>query len=265
MSNQVNEIIPFDGQFGKVRAMNLNGEPWFVGKDVADCLGYAAARNAIATHVDNEDKLTHQISASGQNREMTMVNESGLISLVLGSKLPAAKKFKHWITSEVVPSVLKHGAYMTPAVLAEMMQNPKSLETLVHALITEQAAKEAALKQIEQDKPKVQFYEAVGCVDGTLTLTEMSKLLQNAGISMGVKKFTIWLLTNGYLTLTKEPSQKSLNLGVMTTKEHLHTTNHHGIQPHIYARITGKGQQYFIKKLIDLSSKKHLFEQGNFA
>ena len=119
MSNQVNEIIPFDGQFGKVRAMNLNGEPWFVGKDVADCLGYAAARNAIATHVDNEDKLTHKISASGQNREMTMVNESGVYALVLASKLPSAVKFRDWVCDEVLPSIMKYGVYPPPEVILQ--------------------------------------------------------------------------------------------------------------------------------------------------
>lgn len=285
MSNKINEIIPFDGQFGKVRAMNLNGEAWFVGKDVAKVLEYTNPHKAILDHVDEDDRKCLNFKDSNETLEPNkfnglrealwsnpndfkdkwLINESGLISLVIGSKLPAARKFKHWITSEVVPSVLKHGAYMTPATLDEMMQHPESWNTMFQTLLAERKAKETALKQIEQDKPKVDFYNAVGCVDGTITLTDMSKLLQNAGIKMGVQKFTLWLITNGYLTQLKKPSQKSLNLGVLAMKEQVYSSNNHGMQCREYARVTGKGQQYFIKKLIDLSSKKELFEQGNFA
>lgn len=107
-----NELQVFENpEFGTVRTIIKNGEPYFVGKDVASILGYTAERNAIAAHVDEEDKLTHRFSASGQNREMTIINESGLYSLILSSKLPAAKKFKRWVTSEVLPSIRKTGGY----------------------------------------------------------------------------------------------------------------------------------------------------------
>ena len=101
-------------EFGNIRIIETNGEPWFIGKDVAEALGYEASRNAITKHVDDEDKLTHQISASGQNRNMTVINESGLYSLILSSKLPNAKKFKRWVTSEVLPAIRKHGNYTAP-------------------------------------------------------------------------------------------------------------------------------------------------------
>lgn len=107
-----NELQVFENpEFGTVRTIIKDGEPYFVGKDVASILGYTAERNAIAAHVDEEDKLTHRFSASGQNREMTIINESGLYSLILSSKLPAAKKFKRWVTSEVLPSIRKTGGY----------------------------------------------------------------------------------------------------------------------------------------------------------
>lgn len=108
-----NELKIFEKEeFGKVRTLlNDNNEVWFVGKDVAEALGYERADNAIRNHVDKEDKLTHRISASGQSRNMTIINESGLYSLVLSSKLPRAKKFKHWVTSEVLPSIRKTGTY----------------------------------------------------------------------------------------------------------------------------------------------------------
>ena len=110
-----NELQIFkNDEFGNVRVVNVAGEPWFVGKDVAEALGYEVSRNAIAQHVDDEDKLTHQISASGQNRNMTIINESGLYSLIMSSKLPQAKSFKRWVTSEVLPAIRKAGSYTAP-------------------------------------------------------------------------------------------------------------------------------------------------------
>lgn len=108
----MNEIQIFkNAEFGNIRIIEKDGEPWFVGKDIAEALGYERADNAIRTHVEDEDKLTHQISASGQNRNMTIINESGLYSLVLSSKLPSAKQFKRWVTSEVLPTIRKTGSY----------------------------------------------------------------------------------------------------------------------------------------------------------
>ena len=109
-----NELQVFENpEFGTVRTIIKDGEPYFVGKDVASILGYTAERNAIAAHVDEEDKLTHRFSASGQNREMTIINESGVYALIFGSKLPKAKQFKRWVTSEVLPAIRKTGSYNT--------------------------------------------------------------------------------------------------------------------------------------------------------
>lgn len=111
----MNELQVFkNNEFGQVRTLTIENEPWFVGKDVADALGYERADNAIRNHVDEEDKLMHQISASGQNRNMTIINESGLYSLIMSSQLPSAKKFKRWVTSEVLPAIRKNGMYLVP-------------------------------------------------------------------------------------------------------------------------------------------------------
>lgn len=110
--------------FGQVRTIQQNGEPWFVGKDVAKILGYERADNAIRNHVDDEDKLMHQISASGQNREMYIINESGLYSLILSSKMPKAKEFKRWVTSEVIPAIRKTGKYEAMAQAVPINDEP---------------------------------------------------------------------------------------------------------------------------------------------
>lgn len=108
----MNDIQIFNNtEFGSIRTVMIENEPWLVGKDVADALGYEASRNALALHVDDEDKLTHQISASGQRREMILINESGMYALIFGSKLPTAKKFKRWVTSEVLPTLRRTGSY----------------------------------------------------------------------------------------------------------------------------------------------------------
>ena len=126
-----NELQVFENpEFGTVRTIIKDGEPYFVGKDVASILGYTAERNAIAAHVDEEDKLTHRFSASGQNREMTIINESGLYSLILSSKLPAAKKFKRWVTSEVLPSIRKMGSYTAKHAKSDDAMQSKRLEVM---------------------------------------------------------------------------------------------------------------------------------------
>ena len=121
----MNNLQIFDSpDFGQIRTIQQNGEPWFVGKDVAKILGYERADNAIRNHVDDEDKLMHQISASGQNREMYIINESGLYSLILSSKMPKAKEFKRWVTSEVIPAIRKTGKYEAMAQAAPVNDEP---------------------------------------------------------------------------------------------------------------------------------------------
>lgn len=121
----MNNLQIFDSpDFGQIRTIQQNGEPWFVGKDVAKILGYERADNAIRNHVDDEDKLMHQISASGQNREMYIINESGLYSLILSSKMPKAKEFKRWVTSEVIPAIRKTGKYEAMAQAVPINDEP---------------------------------------------------------------------------------------------------------------------------------------------
>lgn len=125
------EVQVFNFEANEVRTVVVNNEAWFVGKDVADTLGYSASRNALSKHVDVDDKLTHQISASGQMREMTLINESGVYSLIFGSKLDSAKRFKKWVTSEVLPSIRQTGGYqlkqLSPTEMLKL-QNDSILE-----------------------------------------------------------------------------------------------------------------------------------------
>mgnify|MGYP000224969565 FL=1 len=186
--------------FGQIRTIQQNGEPWFVGKDVAKILGYERADNAIRNHVDDEDKLMHQISASGQNREMYIINESGLYSLILSSKMPKAKEFKRWVTSEVIPAIRKTGGYIAGS------ENMTDAEIMAKAVLVAQSTirqRDQRIKELESDvaaaKPKVLFADAVSASDSTILIGDLAKILKQNGYNTGQKRLFQWLRDNGYL------------------------------------------------------------------
>ena len=166
----------FNFEQNKVRTILVNDEPYFVGKDVAEILGYERADNAIRNHVDDEDKLTHQISASGQNRNMTIINESGLYSLILKSKLPSAKKFKRWVTSEVLPQIRKHGMYATD----ELLNNPDLLIEVATKLKEERTLRLIAEQRVNELQPKADYYDRILNNKGLVTVSTIAK---NYGMS----------------------------------------------------------------------------------
>ena len=130
-----NEIVLFKhDEFGEVRTLVIDGEPWFVAKDITDILKYSNSRKAITDHVDIEDKGVTKCYTLGGMQDLTIINESGLYSLVLSSKMPEAKKFRRWVTSEILPSLRKHGAYFTPQALYESLCDPKNLIEILQSL-----------------------------------------------------------------------------------------------------------------------------------
>ena len=243
----MNEVQLFNFENHEVRSLLLNNEPWFVGKDVAEVLGYERADNAIRNHIDKEDKLMHQISASGQNRNMTIINESGLYSLVLSSKLPSAKKFKRWVTSEVLPALRKTGQYQVKELSGQ--------ELMAKALIEAQSVLAAKDKQIEEMKPKALFADAVATSHTSILVGELAKILKQNGIDMGQKRLFAWLREKGYLikrqgTDYNMPTQKAMELGLFEIKEGSYV-NGSGVNITTKTpKITGKGQQYFINKFL---------------
>lgn len=149
----MNEMKLFENpEFGAIRTVEVGGEPWLVGKDVAEALGYSNPRDALDRHVDDEDKATVGIHDGSQSRNMTIINESGLYSLVLSSKLPGAKKFKRWVTSEVLPSIRKHGAYMTSDTIDKMINSPEFGIKLLTALRDEQDKRKALETELDRSK-----------------------------------------------------------------------------------------------------------------
>ena len=244
----MNELQIFQNkEFGEVRSLVINNEPWFVGKDVAEALGYKNSKNAVPTHVDEEDKLSTQIEYTGQKRNVTVINESGLYSLILSSKLPSAKKFKRWVTSEVLPALRKTGQYQVKELSGQ--------ELMAKALIEAQSVLAAKDKVIEEMKPKVVFADAVATSHTSILVGELAKILKQNGIDMGQKRLFAWLREKGYLikrqgTDYNMPTQKAMELGLFEIKEGSYV-NGSGVNITTKTpKITGKGQQYFINKFL---------------
>lgn len=243
--------------FGRIRTLAINNEPWFVGKDVAEILGYAKPENAIANHVDEEDKTSTLIQGSGSNykSKAIIINESGLYSLVLSSKLPSAKEFKRWITHEVIPAIRKHGAYMTEDTLEKALTSPDFLIQLATQLKEEKEKRLAAEKQIEMDRPKTIFADAVSASHTSILVGEMAKILRGNGVEIGQKRFFDWLRENGCLIRRKGtdynmPTQRAMELGLFEIKEGSYV-NGSGVNIITKTpKITGKGQQYFVNKFL---------------
>lgn len=249
------EIKIFQNQeFGQVRTLDINGEPYFAGKDIAEILGYTNPQKAIRDHIDEEDKTLNESFTVNGTRGI-LINESGLYSLILGSKLPTAKQFKRWVTCEVLPSIRKRGAYMTDNKLEEVLMNPDLLIRLAQELKDERALRNRMQDKIENDKPKVLFANAVSASKNSILVGELAKLLKQNGVELGQQRLFSWLRTNGYLIKRKGtdwnmPTQKSMELGLFEIKEHTHIDGNGCNVTTKTPKVTGKGQQYFINKLL---------------
>lgn len=202
-----NELQLFNFEENEVRALTINGEPYFVGKDVAEILGYKDQDKAIRNHVDAEDKLTRQIGGSGQRRQMILINESGLYSLILSSKLPTAKKFKRWVVGEVLPSIRKHGAYMTNEMIEKALENPDTIIKLATQLKEERQGRLIAEQRVNELTPKATYYDMVLANKSLVSITliakdygmsgqEMNKKLHELGVIY--KQGKTWLLYAKY-------------------------------------------------------------------
>lgn len=238
-------------EFGQIRTIERDGEPWFVGKDVAAALGYTDLNKAIMMHVDEEDKLNDKMASSLGQRGGWFINESGLYSLVLSSKLPGAKQFKRWITSEVIPSVRKHGAYMTPDKLEQVLLNPDTLMQLAQNLKEEQEKRKALQEQVEAQRPAVIFAGAVETSKSSILIGELAKILKQNGINIGQNRLFEWMRQNGYLIRRNGsdynmPTQRAMEMGLFEIKETsiVHADGHTSISK--TPKVTGKGQVYFV-------------------
>lgn len=253
----MNELKVFNSpEFGQVRTFDKDGEPWFVGKDVATILGYERTADAIRAHVDDDDKGVGEIQTPGGKQKIVIINESGLYSLVLSSKLPTAKKFKHWITSEVLPAIRKTGGYIANAETmtdAEIMskalliakQTIESREQRIHSLEAE----------TERMKPKEIFADAVSASNSSILIGDLAKILHGNGIKIGRGRLFAWMREHGFLIKQKGtsynmPTQRAMELGLFRVKEGSYVDGKGNNIITKTTKVTGKGQQYFINKFL---------------
>lgn len=251
-----NEIKAFSNEeFGSIRRLEIDGEYWLAGKDVAQALGYSNPRKALADHVDEEDKGVTKCDTLGGTQDITIINESGLYSLVLSSKLPSAKKFRRWVTSEVLPSIRKHGAYMTPETLEAAILNPDYLLKVATALKAETDKRKALEAKVSADAPKVLFADSVAASSSTVLVGELAKIMRQNGVDMGERRLFRWMRDNGYLikrngTDYNMPTQASMEQGLFRIKETVinHSDGHTSVSK--TPKVTGKGQTFFLNKFL---------------
>lgn len=255
-------------EFGEVRTVTIDNEPWFVGKDVATALGYSNTKDALISHVTEEDKRILQrseiatienhlpkevfpvnfVSGDIPNRGLTIINESGLYALIFGSKLESAKRFKHWVTSEVLPAIRKTGGYQ--------MQAPQGKELLALAVLEAQKTIEEQTAQIEEMKPHAVLGQAITTANTSILVGDLAKILKQNGIEIGAKRLFQWMRENGYLIKRKGtdwnlPTQRSMEMELFEIKESVHIDGNGCNKITRTPKVTGKGQEYFINKFLE--------------
>ncbi len=252
----MNELQVFNNpEFGEIRTVEVNGEPWLVGKDVAVALGYKNPQEAIRTHVEEEDKGVSEILTPGGKQTVPIINESGLYSLVLSSKLPGAKKFKRWVTAEVLPSIRKHGLYATENTVEAMLNDPDTAIRLLQEVKDERAKRKALEAEVEANRPKALFADSVAASKSSILVGELAKLLKQNGVDIGQNRLFERLRREGYLIRRNGndynmPTQKSMELGLFEIKETVvtHADGHTSINK--TPKVTGKGQLFFVDKFL---------------
>lgn len=253
----MNELKVFENaEFGQIRGVEINGESWLVGKDVAERLGYSNASKAVMVHVDDGDKRFEMLPVSdsqiGNLVKTALINESGLYSLVMGSKLPNAKKFKRWVTSEVLPAIRKHGGYLTAEKVEEALLNPDVLIRLATELKDEREARRALESKVAEDAPKVLFAQAVEQAENSILVGDLAKLIKQNGTDIGQKRLFERLRAEGYLGTRGEnynmPTQRAMEMQLFRISERTINNPDGSVRLTRTVKVTGKGQVYFINR-----------------
>lgn len=246
----MNGLKVFSYEGNEVRTVQKGDGTWWVLKDVCDILELTSPHK-VAERLDDDERGRSLIPTLGGNQELTVVNESGLYNVILRSDKPEAKKFKRWVTHEVLPSIRRHGAYVTPAKLEEIMNDPDAWIKVLTALKEERTAKEQLQLEAAKNEPKVVFADAVSVSEGTILIGELAKILKGNGIEIGQNRLFERLRQNGYLIKRKgtdynAPTQKAMELGLFRVKETAITHSDGHVTISKTTKVTGKGQQYFI-------------------
>lgn len=251
----MNNISTFNNPaFGSVRAVSVNDEPYFVGKDVAEILGYERPTDAVRKRVDPDDRGVAKMETPSGAQEMTIINESGLYSLILSSKLPKAKEFKRWVTAEVLPAIRKTGGYVNDTAqfvesyFGQLEPNQK------HALTMMFDESKRMSAQLKEQAPKVLFANAVETAHNSILIGDLAKIIRQNGVDIGQKRLFDWMRQNGYLIKGGQsknmPTQKAMDMNLFEVKESTVNNPDGSVRITRTTKVTGKGQTYFVKKFL---------------
>ena len=245
----MSNIQVFNYNSVEVRTIQNDGEPWFVLKDVCNVLHIGNSRDVVA-RLDQDEKGVGQIDTLGGKQEMTIINESGLYNVILRSDKPEAKPFRKWVTSEVLPTIRRHGMYATPDTVEKMLADPDTTIKLLETIKQERAARMALEAKAEADKPKVLFADAVSASHTSILVGDLAKLLRQNGVEIGQNRLFSFLREKGYLCSQGErynlPTQRSMDRGWFQVKETTINQPNGSVRITRTVKVTGKGQQYFI-------------------
>lgn len=251
----MNELQIFKNEeFGEIRTVQLNNETYFVGKDVAEALKYNEPHKAIQRHVEEDDRTKHPVTdSSGRDQEAWIITESGLYALIFGSKLESAKRFKHWVTSEVLPSIRKHGVYAVD----ELLENPDMAIKAFTALKEEREKNKLLQADNDRMKPKEIFADAVATSKQSILIGQLAKLICQNGHEIGQQRLFRWMRENGYLmkhgSNYNMPMQRYVEQGLFEIKESAVTNPDGSVRITKTTVVTGKGQVYFINKFLGVT------------
>ena len=236
--------------FGYIRTVMIEGDPWFVGKDVPIALGYSNPRDAIARHVDSEDKGVVNHDTLGGSQCLAIINESGLYSLILSSKLPRAKAFKHWITAVVLPTIRRTGGYIADDEQFLRFYAPTADEPTMAFIRAQMEIARGLCQKIDADKPLVEFAEHVMGSKNAIDMNSMAKIAANQGINIGSVRLFRWLRKHRILMGNNLPYQEYIDRGYFSVRVRLlHLPD--GCKTYRQTLITGKGQEYIIRRLCE--------------
>ena len=234
----------------EVRTIQKDGEPWFVLRDVCNVLGLGTPARVAERLDPDEVSQTHITDSMGRQQETTIINESGLYNVILRSDKPEAKPFRKWVTSEVLPTIRRHGMYATPDTVEKMLADPDTTIKLLETIKQERAARLALEAKAEADKPKVLFADAVSASHTSILVGDLAKLLRQNGVEIGQNRLFSFLREKGYLCSQGErynlPTQRSMDRGWFQVKETTINQPNGSVRITRTVKVTGKGQQYFI-------------------
>lgn len=242
--NDNNIQIFSNDQFDGIRAFLDKDEPWFVASDVAKALGYRMASD-MTRRLDDDEKGTRLMRTPGGEQEMAVITEAGLYNAVLGSKVPSARDFKRWVTHEVLPALRRDGGYM-------VARDETPEQTMARAVLLAQATIDRQRDRIAELEPKALFADAVAASDGTCLVGELAKMMRQNGVEVGQNRLFAMLREDGYLgnvgSNRNVPTQRAMDLGLFRIKETAVTHSDGHVTISRTPKVTGKGQQYFVKR-----------------